>query len=310
MTTKIPGELVSTFHSKPHQAVHLVVTSKLDITEGANVSTAVSDYLAETPATAEMLPVWIRFIDLQACEIYALQPYFAPADKEFLSGLILAIDAVERHMTVSSFDYKARQFPKKGKKRAVTADSLARREKEKAAARGPVNMLPDPNRLPLSLRFFACEEAMEEGKKLGQIYARWPFFGFGKDDLRVWSDKLVAEFSERYPYLAAADRALDGKLTEVITELGKHPFQQPFELRRFWASVEKGGVKSWKPLAYELLAEIAKGVGNPYKHYEESEELTTAVAHLNRDDRPRGDRSSVTKYAGFAKPGWMRRAPR
>ncbi|QCL83379.1 hypothetical protein CFBP5875_01555 [Agrobacterium pusense] len=285
MTTKIPEDVVSTLYSKPHRAVHLMVTSKLGVTDGAKVSNAVSDYLAETPDKAEMLPVWLRFTDLQDCEIYTLQPYFVPADKDFLSDFILTIDDVEKHMTVSNFDYRVRQFPKKGKKRAVTADPLVRREKERAAALGPVTMLPDPNRLPLSLRFFACEEAMSEAQKLGQIYDRWPFYGFDKNDLRVWSEKLVAEFGERYPYLAEADRALDSKLTEVITELGKHPFQKPFELRRFWYAIQKGGVKSWTPLANELLCEIAKGAGNPYKHYEEGSELTTATSYLDRDDR-------------------------
>ncbi|QIX22397.1 hypothetical protein FOB41_15205 [Agrobacterium pusense] len=113
MTTKIPEDVVSTLYSKPHRAVHLIVTSKLGFTDGAKVSNAVSDYLAETPDKAEMLPVWLRFTDLQDCEIYALQPYFVPADKDFLSGLILAVDGVEKHMTVSNFDYRVRQFPKK-----------------------------------------------------------------------------------------------------------------------------------------------------------------------------------------------------
>ncbi|ANL28606.1 hypothetical protein AMC90_CH02805 [Rhizobium phaseoli] len=272
MTTKIPEDVVSTLHSKPHRAVHLVVTSKLDATEGAKVLNTVSEFLAETSDTAEMLPVWMRFTDLNDCEIYALQPFFVPSDKDFLSGLILAINGVEKHMTVSSFDYRARQYPKKGngKKRAVTADPLIRRAKERADATGTVSAIPDPNCLPLSLRFFACDAALAEAKKLGEIYDRWPFFGFCRDDLKAWSEKLVAEFAERYPYLAEADKVLAGKLTEVITELGKHPYQKPFELRRFWISVRKGGVKSWKQLANELLCEIAKGAGNPFRHYEGS----------------------------------------
>lgn len=286
MTTEISAQVTSTLYSKPHQAVHLVVTSKLDIAGGGKVLREVCALLAEAPDTADMLPVWIRFTDLQACEIYSLQPYFASADKDFLSRLSLAIDGVDKHMIVSSFDYQARQFPKKGTKRAVTADPLARKEKERVAG-APVTMLPDPNRLPLSLRFFACEEAIEEAKRLGQNYDRWPFFGFCRDDLKIYSQKLVAEFAERYPYLAEVDRVIDGKLTEVIAELGKHPYQKPFELRRFWISVRKGGVTSWKQLAEELLCEMAKGDGNRFKHYEEMEAPTTATAYLNRNDRVR-----------------------
>ncbi|QIX22398.1 hypothetical protein FOB41_15210 [Agrobacterium pusense] len=146
---------------------------------------------------------------------------------------------------------------------------------------------------------------MSEARKLGQIYDRWPFYGFDKNDLRVWSEKLVAEFGERYPYLAEADKALGGKLTEVIEELGKHPFQKPFELRRFWISVQKGGVKSWTPLANELLCEIANGAGNPYKHYEEPVEDTPATAYLYRDDR-----ASVTKYKGFTRSIWGKHSSR
>ncbi|MBB3314597.1 hypothetical protein FHT77_000439 [Rhizobium sp. BK181] len=298
MTSKIPED--HRLYDKSHRAIVLTAEARMTVPDGAKVTGAVTDYLKSALDAGELLPVWVRFTDLQDREIFDLQPFFAPADRDFLNGLILAIEGVDKHMTVSSFSYKARQFPKKDRKRA-TGKPLRRNDGEGAAAKASDIAIPDPNCLPLSLRFFACEEALAEAKKLGEIYDRWPFFGFCRDDLKTCSEKLVAEFAERYPYLAEVDKVLDGRLTEVIMELGKHPYQKPFELRRFWKSVRHGGVKSWKQLANELLCEIAQGAGNPFRHYEETEAPTTAAAYLAHDDRPRRDRAFMTRYSRFSK---------
>lgn len=296
MTSKIPKD--HTLYDKSHRAIVLTAEARMTVPDGAKVINAVTDYLESALDACELLPIWVRFADIQDREIFALQPFFAPMDRDFLNGLILAIGGVDKHMTVSSFSYKARQFPKKERKRA-TGKPLRRNDGEGAAAKVSDIAIPNPNCLPLSLRFFACDEAVAEARKLGEIYDRWPFFGFCRDDLKTWSQKLVAEFDQRYPYLSEVDKVLDGKLTEVIMELGKHPYQKPFELSRFWISVRKGGVKSWKQLAHELLWEIAKGAGNPFKHYEEMEVPTTAAAYLDRDDRPQSDRAFMTRYSRF-----------
>ncbi|WP_018858484.1 hypothetical protein [Rhizobium sp. 42MFCr.1] len=298
MTRKIAED--HRLYDKSHRAIVLTAEARLTIPDGAKVTRAVTDYLESALDAGELLPVWIRFADLEDREIFDLQPFLAPLDRDFLTGLILAIDGVDKHMTVSSFSYKARQFPKKERKRA-TGRPLRCNDGEGAAAKASGIAIPDPNRLPLNLRFMACDEAMTEARKLGEVFDRWPFFGFCRDDLKAWSEKLVAEFADRYPYLAEADKALDGALTEAIRELGKHPYQKPFELRRFWLSVRHGGVKSWKQLANELLYEIAKGAGNPFRHYEEMEAPTTAAAFLNRDDRPPRNRAFMTRYARFSK---------
>lgn len=303
MTSKIPED--HQLYDKPHRAIVLTVESKMTVPDAAEVTNAVTGYLEAAHDSGELLPVWLRFSDLQGREMFALQPHLAPTDREFLNTFILAIDGIDKHTTVSSFGYKTRQFPRKERKRTISKP-LRRNDGEGAAVKSSGIAIPDPNRLPIALRFMACEEAMAEAKKLGQVYDRWPFFGFDKDDLRVWSEKLVVEFEDRYPYLAEADKVLDGKLTEVITELGKHPFQKSFELRRYWYAIQKGAVKAWTPLANELLAEIAKGAGNPYKHYEEANELTTATSYLDRDDR-----ALVTKPANRStKSIWGRCVPR
>lgn len=303
MTSKIPED--HQLYDKPHRAIVLTVESKTTVPEAAEIANAVTGYLEAAYDSGELLPVWIRFSDLQDREMFALQPHLAPTDRDFLNRLILALDAVDKHSTVSSFDHKTRQYPKKERKRTI-AKPLRPNNGEGASTRASGIAIPDPNRLPIALRFMACEEAMAEAKKLGQVYDRWPFFGFDKDDLRVWSEKLVVEFEDRYPYLAEADKVLDGKLTQVITELGKHPFQKPFELKSFWYAVQKVAVKAWTPLADELLAEIAKAAGNPYKHYEEGGELTTATSYLDRDDRV-----LVTKSSNRPKKSiWGRCVPR
>lgn len=309
MTTKLTNEQSNELYKGQHPAILLNVTKTISTAEGAAINRRITEYLATLDDADDMRPVWVRFSDISTADVHFLQSHLAPTDKASLTALVLAIENVERFSLVSSFDFKTRQYPKKAMKKSKIKlpSGLPNDPDNKQITKKPeFYPHPDPSYLPIKLRFFACEEAMREAFKLGDIYERWPFFGFDRDDLRITSEKLVAEFVERYPYLAEADKALDGKLTEVIRELGKHPYQKPFELRRFWASVKRGGVRSWPQLANDLLCEIAKGAGNPYKHYEEAEELTTAVAHLNRDDRPRGDRTSVTKYTGFAKPGWMR----
>ncbi|MBP2235234.1 hypothetical protein J2Z31_001726 [Sinorhizobium kostiense] len=313
MTTKLTDERYNELYQAKHEAILLNVEKSVSTTEGAAINRSITEYLSTLQDADDMRPVWIRFADIGTANVYFLQSHLASADKASLAALVLAIEGVERFSLVSSFDFKTRQYPRKAMKKSkfklptgLPSDPNNKRITKKLE----FYPFPDPNCLPLKLRFFSCEEAMREAFKLGDIYERWPFFGYDRDDLRVTTEKLVAEFAERYPYLAEADKVIGGKLTEVITELGKHPYQKPFELRRFWSSVKRGGVRSWAQLANELLAEVAQGAGNPYRHYEEAEEMTTATAHLNRDDRPRGDRTSVTTYAGFAKPGWMRRKTR
>lgn len=313
MTTKLTDEQFNELFQARHEAILLNVGKSVSTAEGAAINRRITEYLATTDDADDMRPVWVRFSDISTADVYFLHSHLAPTDKASLTALVLAIEDVERFSMVSSFDFKTRQHPKKAMKKSKIKlpSGLPNDPNNKRITRKlEFYPHPDPSYLPIKLRFFACEEAMGEAYKLGDIYERWPLFGFDRDDLKVWSEKLVAEFADRYPYLAEADKALDGKLTEVIAELGKYPHQKPFELRRFWISVQKGGVKSWKPLANELLCEIARGAGNPYEHYEEMEEVTTGTAYLNRDDRSRGDRTSVTKYAGFAKPGGMHRKTR
>lgn len=315
MTTKLTNEQCDELYKGQHPAILLNVTKTISTTEGAAINQSITDYLAmvDDAADNDMRPVWVRFSDIGTADVFFLQSHVAPADKASLTALVLAIDDVERFSLVSSFDFKARQYPTKAPKKSkfkLPAGLPNDPDNKRVTKKLEFYPHPEPSYLPIKLRFMACEEAMREAFRLGDNYERWPYFGYDRDALRSTSEKLVAEFAERYPYLAEADKVIGGKLTEVICELGKHPYQKPFELRRFWASVKRGGVRSWPQLADDLLCEIARGAGNPYKHYEEGEELTTAVAHLNRDDRPRGDRSSVTKYMGFAKPGWMRRKTR
>lgn len=313
MTTKLTNEQCDELYKRQHPATLLNVTKTISTAEGAAINESITDYLATVDDADDMRPVWVRFSDIGTADVYFLQSHLAPTDKAFLTALVLAIEDVERFSLVSSFDFKTRQYPRKAPKKSkirLQSGQPCDPNNKQITKKLEFYPHPDPSYLPIKLRFFACEEAMREAFKLGDIYERWPFFGFDRDDLRITSEKLDAEFADRYPYLAEADKALDGKLTEVIRELGKHPYQKPFELCRFWASVKRGGVRSWPHLANDLLCEIAKGAGNPYKHYEEMEEGTTGTAYLNRDDRPRGDRTSVTTYAGFAKPEWMRRKTR
>ncbi|TBA24694.1 hypothetical protein [Rhizobium ruizarguesonis] len=290
MTTKLTGEQNNELYHAKHEAILLYVGKSLSIKEGAAINRAIVEYLATLEDTDDMRPVWMRFSDIGAANVYYLQPHLASTDKASLSALVLAIDGVERFSVVSSFDFKTRQFPTKATKKSsfkLPAGLPANPNNKRITKKLEFYPPPDANCLPIKLRVFACEEAMREAYKLGDIYDRWPFFGFDHNDLRVTTEKLVAEFAERYPYLAEVDRVLDGKLTEVIRELGKHPYQKPFELRRFWMSVHRGGVKSWKELAEELLCEIARGGGNRFKHYGETKESTTATAYLNRDARPK-----------------------
>ena len=249
--------------------------------EGLAVSKAIREHLKRTPDTNDVLPVWVRFMNIAAAEVYVLQPYFCPSDKAFLSELVLAVEAVKKHTSVASFDYHARQHPKKHRATPVSPPL-------KSAARNDECML-DPYRLPLDLRFIACEEGRAEARQLGELYSRWPFIGFEKADLEDWSEKLASEFAERYPYLAQADVVLGGRLTRVIRELGRHPHQPAFELRRMWISMQKFSVMTWSELADELLAVIATGQGDRYRWLEENVE-TPAEKHLYTDSCARSRR--------------------
>lgn len=289
MTTKIPDDYYTSLHSRPHPAVLLTVEKSLTREEGMAVSKTIREYLEAAPDTDDMQPLWTRFVDIDATDVHFLQGFFSPADKGFLGELVLAIDEVRKFSMVSSFDFKARQYPKKSTRKATPVSAPI------GNLEGLRRGLPDPNRLPIGLRFFACEEAMAEACKLGKIFGRWPFFNFDKGDLRAYSEKLVSEFPERYPYLAEADKAIGGKLTEVIAELGKHPHPPAYELRRFWKCVENGDVMAWTELGNYLLREIAKGAGNPFQHYEEDVWASPGMRAGS------GDRASVTKYGSFLK---------
>ncbi|HEV7246233.1 MAG TPA: hypothetical protein VGN93_04505 [Shinella sp.] len=289
MTTEISQERYDELFSVAHQAILLTVEKEVSTEEASAINKAIADHLVLIEEAGDMRPVWVRFQAVSRCDIHHLQCYMAPSDRSILNGLILAVDAVNKYTMVSSFDFRSRQWPKKAVKK--TKLTTPPRTNGNDAANPAItrklefNIPPNPSALPMKLRFMACEEAMREAYKLGDIYDRWPFFGFDRDDLRVCSDKLVAEFGTRYPYLAEADAALGGKITAVVTELGKHPYQPAFERKRFWMSVKAGGVNSWTHLADELLAVIAKGAGDDFKYFEEPTADTLASSYIYSDDR-------------------------
>ncbi|MQY46106.1 hypothetical protein GAO09_08560 [Rhizobiales bacterium RZME27] len=295
MTAKIPDEYYRSLHSRPHPAILLTVDASLDMKDGVAVSRGIGEYLEQTPDTGNELPVWVRFVDLDTVNVYSLQSYFCPTDKLFLAKLVTEIGAVKKHISVPSFDFRARQYPKKTQ-RATPASPRLKRETHSD------NMMHlDPNRLPLNLRFFVCPQAQIEAKQLGTIYSRWPFYGFNGGDLLEFANKLVAEFEERYPNLAKADKAIGGRLTKVISELGKQPHQPAFELRQFWTAVKHGYVSVWSDLADNLLGQIACGKVDAYRWHEEVVE-TAAETHLYGDLTSRGTRPVAANLIPIHRP--------
>lgn len=298
MTTEISQEHYDELFSVAHPAILLTVEKEVSTEEASAINQAIGKHLSGLDEAGDMRPVWVRFHAVNRCDIHHLQCYMAPSDRSILSELILSVDAVEKYMLVSSFDFRSRQWPKKSAKKTklTTPPRTNGNDSSKPAITKKLefNPPPTPAALPMKLRSMACEEAMREAYKLGDIYDRWPFFGFNRDDLRVASERLVADFKIRFPYLAEADVALGGKITKVISELGKHPYQPAFERRRFWMSVKAGGVNSWASLADDLLAVIAKGAGDEFKHFEEPTDENLVSSYIYSDDR-----TSVTKRRHF-----------
>lgn len=288
MTTMIPDDYYDEMYSRPHPAILLTVDEALSTAEGLAVSRAIRELLMKTSDRDDMLPVWVRFVAFDATEVHFLQPYFCPSDKLFLAKLVIEIDAVRKHTSVSSFDFSARQYPK----RTHRATPVSPRLKREGHSDGTPYL--NINRLPLSLRFFQCPAAHSEAKELGTIYSRWPFVGFSNGDLLGYAERLAAEFEQRYPYLAEADRAICGRLTKVIEELGKHPHQPAFELRQFWTAVKKGDVSGWSGLADNLLEQVVSGQVDRFRWHEEVLE-TPVETHLYRDPKVEGRRPIRSK---------------
>jgi hypothetical protein len=297
MTTEISQERYDELMSVAHPAVLLTVEKPVSSEQASAINKAIAEYLAPLDEAGDMRPIWVRYLAVDRCDINHLQCYLAPSDRSTLNDLVLAVDGLSKYMLVTSFDFRSRQWPMKTAKTTLTTPPKTNGNdpaNPTVTKKREFNPPPNPNVLPVKLRFMACEEAMREAYKLGDMYDRWPFFGFDRDDLRVVSAKLVAEFPTRYPNLAEADVAMDGRITQVITELGKHPYQPAFERKRFWMSVKAGGVNSWTRLANELLAVIAKGAGDEFKHFDEPTADTLASSYIYSDDR-----TSVTKRRHF-----------
>lgn len=298
MTTEISQGRYDELFTVAHPAILLTVEKEVSTEEASAINNAIGAHLARLDEAGDMRPVWVRFRAVSRCDIHHLQCHMSPSDRSILNDLLLAVDGIDKFVLVSSFDFRSRQWPKKSAKKTklTTPPRTNGNDPSNPAITRKLdfNTPPTPAALPMKLRFMACEEAMREAYKLGDMYDRWPFFGFDRDDLRVCSDKLVAEFGTRYPYLAEADAALGGKISTVITELGKHPYPPAFERKRFWLSVKAGGVNSWTPLADDLLAMIAKSAGDEFKHFEEPTADTLVSSYIYSDDR-----TSVTKRRHF-----------
>lgn len=291
MTTKISDGDYKRFHDRSHTAILVTVEESVSREQGLAIAREIREHLEAAEDTGEMRPLWLKFAAFDTARVHFLQPSFAPSDRWLLGELIRRVPAVCRLSLVPSFDFKVRQWPKRRTKAAAAGKPLvghAPRSSGRTGAYPP----PETNMLPLRFRFFACDEAMKEAYELGTMFDRWPFYGFDNDGLKSSADKLVSGFSTRYPYLAEVDKLIGGKLTSVITALGNAPHQPPFELRRFWMSVSRGGVRSWEGLADDLLDVIAGGKGNPFRFHEEPE-TTGAASHGSPD------RKSVTKQGTF-----------
>jgi len=293
MTAKIPDDDYKSFHERPHPAILVTVEDSVSREQGLAISRSMQEYLEAAEDTNDMRPLWLKFAAIETARVHFLQPSFAPTDRQFLGELIRRVPATCRLSLIPSFDFKVRQWPKRRTKAAAAGKPLAGHVPRSSGRIGTYPP-PDASMLPLKFRFFACEEAMQEAYELGTMFDRWPFYGFDKDDLKSSSDKLVSGFSTRYPYLAEVDKLIGGKLTSVITALGDAPHQPAFELRRFWMSVARGGVRSWEGLADDLLDVIADGKGDPLRFHEEPEKTTTGTARLYSPDR-----KSVTKPSTF-----------
>lgn len=278
MTTEISQKRFDELMSASHPAIVLTVERTVSKEEAADINQAINDHLADLYDADDMRPVWVRFQSVDGCDIHHLLNHMAPSDRSVLDYLILAVEGIGKYTIVTSFDFCRRQWPKK------TATKTKLKTPPKVTSNNPANPTvtkkiefyppPNPTVLPLSLRFMSCEEAMREAYKLGDIFDRWPFVGFDRSDLRAWSTKLVAEFGERYPYLAQADAALHGKLTEVIECVGSTPHPPIFEFRRFWMSVKRGAVRSWVELADDLLRVMSEGEGEKVSRSDDRTSLT------------------------------------
>lgn len=269
MTTEIPTDYYQRLHQTGHAAVLLTVENKLSTEESVAVLKRVRGFLNDIDDGDDMRPAWLRFVDVASADVNFLVPLFCPTDKKVLSQLLIAVPEIKRHTLISQFDYMARQWPRKAIKNSRGGLS-GRPQVLKREFHEPQN----PNTLPLKLRFMACEAAMREAYTLGERMDDWPFFGFTKTEMKVWSEKLAREFDGRYPYLAEADRAIGGRLTRVISELGNHPDQPTFDRRSFWMCIRKGAVRHWEKQCDVFLKVISQRTGNAYKHYEEKVDVS------------------------------------
>ncbi len=249
---------------------------KLATAECFDAARRIEAFVAAAEDADEMRPLWVRFADVDTADVHYPVSYFCPEDKAFLSTLLLAIPEARRFTLVSSFDFMSRQWPKRKPK--MTYGGLS--EKPRAVPEFPgFYPPPDPDTLPIKLRFLCCEEAMKEAYTLGENMDRWPFWGRFDHELRSWAHTLVRELDERYPYLAQADVAIGGRLREVLVKLGDHPHQPTFDRRRFWACIRYGAVRHWEQQCDEFLAIMAEGAGDAVRFHEERVEVRDYGRH-------------------------------
>lgn len=263
MTTQFNDSQMEALHSRTFSAIVIKVDQSITVKRASEINALVTEYLETATETDEMMPVFINYIDVGTTELFFPMSYPSPADKAFLDRLLTFVDEAKSYKRVSKFNYREEQFPKQSIKK-----KSAKKVTDKKLKEEPIyTRLPSLDYLPTDLRFMHCEEAMKECDKIAEIFGRWPFYGFQKDDLRVWTEKLVKEFDDRYPYLAEANRVIEGRLTKVITELGKHPYQDNFDRNSFWLSIKSGWAWKWMHSTGTFLDSIAKGNGSEERYY-------------------------------------------
>ena len=76
-----------------------------------------------------------------------------------------------------------------------------------------------PQDVPPSLRFLQSPEAMEDGRRFGEEMRSLSLYG-GRAEAFV-EREIVSRMGERWPHVAAADRALGGVISEVVRKAAR-----------------------------------------------------------------------------------------